>query len=79
MRVSAIFGPAMQFGSVTRLLFGSVGCQAKPMKTAKVNKELTFTIPSRAVMWIVVPNLVAPVLTLSTFILWMIVVRSVLY
>ncbi|MFS7958033.1 hypothetical protein Hanom_Chr07g00673441 [Helianthus anomalus] len=57
-RFSAIDGPATQVGSVTRLLFGSVGDQASPMKTAKVNREFTLTIPSSAVMWIAVPNLV---------------------
>lgn len=38
------------------------------MKTASVNKELTLTIPSRAVMWIVVPNLVCLTPFPSTFI-----------
>lgn len=57
MRSSAILGPAAQFGSSTRRLFGSFGFQAKPMKTARVKRELTFMIPSSAVMWMEVTNL----------------------
>ncbi|KAF2311915.1 hypothetical protein GH714_027330 [Hevea brasiliensis] len=31
------------------------GYQARPRKSAKVNKEFTLTIPSKAIMWILVP------------------------
>lgn len=47
----------MQSGSFTksmRVLFGSFGFQVKPMNTANVKSEFTFTIPSRAVMWMLV-------------------------
>lgn len=56
MRFSASSGPGKQAGSEMRLLFGSDGFQVRPMKTAKVKRELTFMMPSRAVMWMLVPN-----------------------
>lgn len=52
--------PAAQFGSSIRLLVGSFGFQANPMNTANVKRELTFIMPSNAVMWMVVPNFVRP-------------------
>lgn len=56
MRFSAISGPGKHFGSDMRLLFGSDGFQVRPMKTAKVKRELTLVMPSSAVMWMLVPN-----------------------
>lgn len=67
MRSSEIFLVGMHVGSVTKVVVGSVGCHANPMKTASVNKELTLTMPSSAVMWIVVPNLVLDDPVLSMF------------
>ena len=37
-----------------RVLLESVGSQARPMKTASVKREFTFTIPSKAVIWMLV-------------------------
>jgi len=47
---------AMQEVSVIRVVVGSgaVGYHARPRKSAKVNKEFTLTIPSKAIMWILV-------------------------
>ena len=46
----------MHVESRLRELLGSEGFQVRPMKTAKVNREFTFTMPSRAVMWTLVPT-----------------------
>lgn len=53
---STMVEPAAQgeVGSVIRELLGSVGFQARPTKTARVKREFTLTIPSRAVMWMLV-------------------------
>lgn len=40
----------MQAGSELRLLDGSLGFHAKPMKTPSVKREFTFVIASKAVM-----------------------------
>lgn len=57
-RFSATFRPALQLVSVsgTRELLGSDGFQASPMKTAKVKRELTLTMASKAVTWMLVPG-----------------------
>lgn len=58
MRSSATEWPGMQLGLFAmsmRVLAGSLGFQVKPRNTAKVKREFTFTIPSRAVMWMLVP------------------------
>lgn len=38
----------------TRELLLSQGSQVRPTKTAKVKREFTFMMPSRAVMWMLV-------------------------
>ncbi|XXG75341.1 hypothetical protein AAC387_Pa07g3867 [Persea americana] len=55
-RFSATCRFATQLASVTRELLGSDGFQASPMKTAKVKRELTLTMASNAVMWMLVPS-----------------------
>lgn len=58
MRSSAIEELAAQEGSVTRVIEGSgAGYQARPRKSAKVNKEFTLTIPSKAIMWVFVVSI----------------------
>lgn len=42
---------AAQEVSVTRVV---VGYHERPRKSARVNKEFTLTIPSKAIMWILV-------------------------
>lgn len=42
--------------SVMRVLEGSFGFQERPTNTARVKMELTWMIPSSAVMWIEVPK-----------------------
>jgi len=56
MRSSTMEEEAMQEVSVIRVVVGSgaVGYHARPRKSAKVNKEFTLTIPSKAIMWILV-------------------------
>lgn len=57
IKSSAILGLGEQeMGSLgpIRELLGSVGFQARPMKTASVKREFTFTIPSKAVIWMLV-------------------------
>lgn len=38
----------------TRVYLGSEGLKARPRKRANVKSELTFTIPSKAMIWMVV-------------------------
>lgn len=56
MRSSAMEEEAAQEVSVTRVAVGSgaVGYHESPRKSARVNKEFTLTIPSKAIMWILV-------------------------
>lgn len=60
MDSATVVPTATHVGSSMRLLAGSLGFHARPMKTARVKMELTWTIPSRAVMWtLVAKDLVA--------------------
>lgn len=54
MSPSATLRLAMQSVSSTRENDGSLGFQARPTKTARVKRELTFMIPSSAVTWMLV-------------------------